>query len=62
MALIWFFPVFYAILNSFRDYNHTPSAMSFGGFTMENYKNAWEQRTSAHTFMNSVKITCRRCC
>jgi multiple sugar transport system permease protein len=59
MALIWFFPVFYAILNSFRDYAYTAKHgyVSFGGFTMENYKNAWEQANFAHTFMNSVKIT-----
>ncbi len=59
MALIWSFPVFYAILNSFRDYAYTAKHgyVSFGGFTMENYKNAWEQANFAHTFMNSVKIT-----
>ncbi|MBK6886750.1 MAG: carbohydrate ABC transporter permease [Tetrasphaera sp.] len=59
MALIWFFPVFYAILNSFRDYNYTSQHgyVSLGGFTLNNYKNAWEQANFSHTFMNSVKIT-----
>ncbi|MFN8099052.1 MAG: carbohydrate ABC transporter permease [Dermatophilaceae bacterium] len=59
MALIWFFPLGYALLNSFRDYNYTAQHgyVSFGGFTMKNYKNAFEQANFAHTFMNSVKIT-----
>ena len=59
MALIWFFPVFYAILNSFRDYAYTAQHgyVSFGGFTLQNYKDAFEQANFAHTFMNSVKIT-----
>ncbi len=59
MAVIWFFPVFYALLNSFRDYAYTAKHgyVSLGGFTMNNYKNAWEQANFSHTLLNSAKIT-----
>ncbi|MCA0179832.1 MAG: carbohydrate ABC transporter permease [Actinobacteria bacterium] len=59
MALVWFFPILYAVMNSFRDYAYTAKHgyVSFGGFTLENYKNAWERADFSHTLMNSLKIT-----
>ena len=59
VAVLWFFPVFYAVLNSFRDYAYTSENgyFSFGGFTLENYKDAWERASFGHTLLNSLKIT-----
>ena len=44
MALAWLFPVLWAVLNSFRDYAYTAihGYVSFGGFTLQNYVNAWK--------------------
>src|SRR5205085_1848341 len=59
VALVWIFPVGYAVLNSFRDYAYTSKNgyLSFGGFTFDNYKNAWEQANFSHTMLNSAYIT-----
>ena len=59
IALVWIFPVGYALLNSFRDYAYTSKNgyLSFGGFTLSNYKNAWEQANFSHTMLNSAYIT-----
>ena len=44
--------------NSFRDYASPRStAMSFGGFTFQNYLNAWEQGDFTRHFLNSLIIT-----
>jgi multiple sugar transport system permease protein len=59
MALLWVFPVAWAVINSFRDYGYTATHgyVSFGGFTLQNYKNAWEQANFSHTMLNSAIIT-----
>ena len=59
VALLWIFPVGYALLNSFRDYGYTSKHgyLSFGGFTVANYKNAWDQANFSHTMLNSAYIT-----
>jgi multiple sugar transport system permease protein len=59
MALTWLFPVLWAIFNSFRDYDYTSSHgyVSFGGFTLDNYSNAWRQGDFSQHFLNSVIIT-----
>jgi multiple sugar transport system permease protein len=59
MALIWIFPVFWAVLNSFRDYDFTSvhGYVSFGGYTMHNYADAWRQGDFGQHFLNSVIIT-----
>jgi multiple sugar transport system permease protein len=59
VAVLWIFPVGYALLNSFRDYAYTAKNgyLSFGGFTFANYKNAWEQANFSHTMLNSAYIT-----
>ena len=43
VALSWLFPLGWAVLNSFRDYAYTAihGYVSFGGFTLQNYVNAW---------------------
>jgi multiple sugar transport system permease protein len=58
-ALVWLFPVVWALLNSFRDYNYTSvhGYVSLGGFTLDNYVNAWEQGDFTRHFLNSLIIT-----
>lgn len=59
IALSWLFPVAWAVLNSFRDYAFTAANgyVSFGGFTLENYVNAWERGNFGQSFVNSLLIT-----
>jgi multiple sugar transport system permease protein len=59
MALIWLFPVLWAVINSFRDYNYTSEHgyVSFGGFTFSNYTKAWQEGDFAKHFTNSAIIT-----
>ena len=59
VALLWLFPLAWALFNSFRDYNFTASQgyASFGGFTLQNYVNAWERGQFTQSFLNSVIIT-----
>jgi multiple sugar transport system permease protein len=58
-ALVWLFPLAWAVFNSFRDYSYTAEHgyASFGGFTLDNYFNAWEQGDFGIHFWNSVLIT-----
>ena len=58
-ALAWLFPVVWALLNSFRDYAYTSvnGYVSLGGFTFQNYINAWEQGEFTRHFLNSLIIT-----
>jgi len=58
-ALIWIFPVAWALYNSFRDYGYTSlhGYASFGGFTTKNFTNAWEQGDFTRHFLNSAIIT-----
>lgn len=53
-ALIWFFPLLWALLNSFRDYSDTATHgyASLGGFTLDNYTNAWARGNFTRTFVN----------
>jgi multiple sugar transport system permease protein len=59
VAVLWVFPLAYAVLGSFRDYDYTAKNgyFSFGGFTLANYKNAWKQADFTHTMLNSAYIT-----
>ena len=59
LALLWVFPLFWAVLNSFRDYAYTAENgyLSFGGWTLANYQNAWERGNLGVHFWNSVIIT-----
>jgi multiple sugar transport system permease protein len=59
MSLLWLFPLAWAVFNSFRDYSYTSTHgyASIGGFTLQNYKDAWERGNFTHTFLNSLQIT-----
>ena len=59
VALGWLFPIGWAVLNSFRDYQYTSEHgyVSFGGFTFHNYADAWARGDFGRHFMNSVIIT-----
>ncbi len=59
LALAWMFPLFWAVLNSFRDYAYTQANgyLSFGGWTFGNYRNVWENANLGRYFINSVIIT-----
>jgi multiple sugar transport system permease protein len=59
MALLWLFPIAYAVLNSFRDYAYTQKHgyLSFGGFTLGNYSDAWERADFTGKFLNTFYIT-----
>lgn len=59
MALLWLFPMLWALFNSFRDYGFTMANgyFSFGGFTLDNYVNAWDRGGFSLTFLNSAFIT-----
>ena len=59
IALLWLFPIGYALLSSFRTYAYTQAHgyLSFGGFTFSNYTNAWEQADFTQHFINTIYIT-----
>lgn len=59
MALLWLFPLIWALFNSFRDYSYTlqHGYLSFGGFTLDNYVQAWERGGFTNSFINSAIIT-----
>lgn len=59
ISLIWLFPLLLALVNSFRDYAYTSTHgyVSWGGFTLDNYKNAWAQGDFGLHFWNSFIIT-----
>ncbi len=59
IALAWFFPVAWALINSFRDYRYTSlhGYVSIGGWTFKNYVNAWEQGDFTRHFLNSAYVT-----
>jgi multiple sugar transport system permease protein len=59
LGLIWLFPVLWAVINSFRDYDYTSEHgyVSFGGFTVHNYTKAWQEGDFTRHFVNSAIIT-----
>ncbi|ROR54538.1 carbohydrate ABC transporter membrane protein 2 (CUT1 family) [Luteococcus japonicus] len=59
MAVLWLFPLLYAVLASLRSYAYTSEHgyLSFGGFTLENYSKAWEAGDFGAKFLNSAIIT-----
>ncbi|MDO5645237.1 MAG: carbohydrate ABC transporter permease [Dermabacter sp.] len=58
-ALVWIFPMAWALFNAFRDYGYTleHGYFSFGGFTLDNWTNAWERGGFSTSFLNSAVIT-----
>ena len=59
LALLWLFPLFWAVLNSFRDYAYTQANgyLSPGGWTFANYSRVWETGGLGKYFVNSLIIT-----
>jgi multiple sugar transport system permease protein len=59
LAIAWLFPLVYAVMQSFRDYAYTSEFgyVSLGGWTFENYTEAWERGNFAQGFINSMIIT-----
>jgi multiple sugar transport system permease protein len=59
VALLWLFPVAWAVLSSLRDYQYTAQNgyISFGGWTFDNYVTAWQQADFGRHFLNSLYIT-----
>ena len=59
LSLVWLFPLVWAVINSFRRYSYTQlhGYLSFGGWTLHNYQQAWEQGQFGLHFKNSLIIT-----
>jgi multiple sugar transport system permease protein len=59
LALAWVFPLFWAVFNSFRNYAYTSQNgyLSFGGWTLDNYVEAWQAGNLGRHFVNSLIIT-----
>ena len=59
LALLWLFPLLWAVVNSFRDYAYTQANgyFSFGGWTFSNYQQVWEVGDLGKYFVNSLIIT-----
>jgi multiple sugar transport system permease protein len=59
VALLWLFPVLWALLNSFRDYAYTAANgyVSLGGWTFQNYLDSWQQADFGRTLINSAIVT-----
>jgi multiple sugar transport system permease protein len=59
MAVLWLLPLLWGAFNSFRDYEYTAEHgyFSFGGFSFDNYTDAWERAEFGEKFLNSVYIT-----
>ena len=59
VAIGWLFPIAWAVLNSFRDYAYTSANgyVSLGGWTFENYTEAWQRGNFGRSFVNSLLIT-----
>ncbi len=59
VALGTLFPIAWALFNSLRDYDYTSQNgyFSFGGFTFDNYIEAWQRGDFGLHFFNSLIIT-----
>ncbi|GEP37390.1 ABC transporter permease [Nocardioides psychrotolerans] len=59
LALVWLFPLIWAVLNSFRSYAYTQQNgyLSFGGWTLDNYRTVWQDSGLGKYFLNSLIIT-----
>jgi multiple sugar transport system permease protein len=57
-ALGWLFPTAWAVYNSFRDFSVTAGGNYFtlGGYTLDNYANAWRRGNFGQTFTNTAII------
>lgn len=59
LAIAWLFPLVYAVMQSFRDYSYTSvyGYVSLGGWTLENYTEAWDRGNFSQGFLNTLVIT-----
>ena len=59
LALAWLFPLLWALVNSFREYDYTQANgyLSLGGWTTRNYEQAWAQGDFGLHMRNSLLIT-----
>ncbi len=59
LSLAWLFPLLFAVVNSLRTYQYTQANgyLSLGGWTFDNYKNAWDRGQFGPHFINSMIIT-----
>ncbi|MBT0567059.1 carbohydrate ABC transporter permease [Williamsia sp. CHRR-6] len=59
LAILWLFPMAWAVYNSFRDNDYTlkHGYLSFGGYTFDNYVQSWTTGDIPRYFWNSVIIT-----
>jgi multiple sugar transport system permease protein len=59
LAVVWLFPLLWSAYNSFRDYSFTQTNgyLSFGGWTLDNYSEAWNRGNFGLHFKNSLIIT-----
>lgn len=59
VSLAWLFPVLWAVMTSFRSYEFTAvnGYVSWGGFTLDNYVDAWTRGNFARYFLNTLIIT-----
>ncbi len=59
LSLVWLFPLIWAVINSFREYTYTQKNgyLSVGGWTFDNYQEAWERGQFGLHFWNSLIIT-----
>jgi multiple sugar transport system permease protein len=59
LALVWLFPLLWALINSFREYDYTQANgyLSFGGWTTSNYEEAWSRGNFGLHLKNSLLVT-----
>ena len=59
LALLWLFPLVWALINSFREYEYTQANgyLSFGGWTFSNYEEAWTRANFGLHMKNSFLVT-----
>jgi multiple sugar transport system permease protein len=59
LSFAWVFPIGYAVFQSFREYEYTQEFgfLSLGGWTLDNYTEAWERGGMANAFVNTLIIT-----
>jgi multiple sugar transport system permease protein len=60
VALVWLFPILYALYTSLRPYSDTADhgyASLAHSLTLENFKNAWTQADLPHYYLNSLIVT-----
>ena len=59
LALLWLFPLLWALINSFREYDYTQANgyLSFGGWTTSNYEEAWTRGNFGLHLKNSLMVT-----